>query len=344
MGKYEFIIKDKSGQILASLDSARTRSWDVYLNRPGSASFTLNVTDPKINQDILLLGNKELYIYRDQTLVWGGELVSSRSSLPPGEIQVTAKGFFDLFSKKIIGNPVTPTTYTNTDLSTIAMNLINLAQTGTNTSFGVAQGALATSRNADRTYDDFKTLKEAIEGLSNLSIQNGIDFEVDAQKQFSTWYPTRGRQRTDIVFEWGKNIMTFSESLDATNMANQVIVLGQGQGTEMLTATRNASSGIQSTYKIRQKTRSEKSVSIQSTLNDHGDKELSENQTQKQIVSLTTKGNLDPGLGSYSLGDSVRVIVKFGYINIDSYFRVYGIKVRISDEDDEDIELVFNSQ
>lgn len=341
MGLYEFIIKDKSGNILASLDSARSRSWEIYLNRAGAASFTVSLVDSKINQDLLLLGNKELYIYRSGTLVWGGELVNSRSNLPSGDIQVTAKGFLDLLSKKFIGTAASPRVFTNTDLSTILSTIISEVQTGTNASFGLVSGSLATSRNADRSYE-YKNVKEAIEGLSNLNIINGIDFEFDAQKQFSTFYPKKGRDRDDIVFEYGRNIISFSESLDASDMANQIIVLGEGQGTEMFTSTRDANAGIQSAYKIRQKVISFKDVNKTATLNDHGDLELSNNQTQKQIISLTTKGNLEPGLGSYVVGDSVRVIVRFGYMNINSLFRVYGIKVRISDEDDEDIELIFN--
>lgn len=341
MGLYEFIIKDKAENILTSLDTVRNRAWEVYLNRAGSASFALHLAHPKVNQDLLLLGNKELYIYRNGTLVWGGELINSRSELPSGNVQIIAKGFLDLLSKKYIGTSASPRVFSNTDLSTILSTIISEVQTGTNSSFGLTSGSLATSRNADRSYE-YKNVKEAIEGLSNLNIIDGVDFEFDAQKQFSTFYPKKGRTRDDIVFEYGKNIISFSESLDASGMANEVIVLGEGQGTEMTTATRDASFDIQSSYKIRQKVISLKDINKVSTLNDHGDQELTENQTQKQIVSLKTKGNLEPGIGSYAVGDSVRVIVKYGYMNIDSYFRIYGIRVQISDEDDEDIELIFN--
>lgn len=343
MGLYEFIIKDKAGNTIATLDSARNRSWEVYLNRSGSASFNVNLSDPKLNQDTLLLGSKELYIYRDGVLVWGGELSYSRSNLITGEMLVTAKGFFDLLSKKITGTSASPRTFSSTDLSQIAWTLIDEAQTGSNASFGITQGTLATSRNADRSYE-YKTVKEAIEGLTNLNIQQGIDFEIDANKQFSTFYPQKGTQKGDIVFEYGRNIIDLGETLDATDMANQVIVLGEGQGSELITVTRDSGGSTQTDYKIRQKTVSFKDVNQTATLNDHGDKELSLRQTQQQIVSLKTKGDLDPQVGSYVVGDSVRVIARFGFMNIDSFFRIYGIKVKVSDQDEEEIELIFNPQ
>lgn len=343
MGLYEFIIKDKSGNVVASLDSATQRSFEVYLNKSGSAGFTISPTDPKVTQDLLLLGNKELYIYRAGTLVWGGELGYRKTDVADGRegIMVTAKGFFDLLSKKIIGSAATPKIYTNTDAGQIAWDIINTVQTGTNASFGISAGSIPASVNRDRTYE-FKNVKDAIEGLSSLNINNGFDFEIDANKQFSVFYPRKGLDKSDLVFEYGKNILSFSETLDATDMANEILVLGSGNGSEMITSVRDSNATTQSQYKIRQKVLSFKDVIETATLNDNGDKELALRQVQQQIISLKTKGNLEPFYGSYVVGDSVRVKINYGIISIDTLFRIYGIKVKISDEDDEDIELVFN--
>jgi len=214
MKVYEFVIKDKAGNKIATLDAAQDRSFELYLNRSGAASFSLHPLDSKVTADLLLLGNKELYIYRYGVLVWGGELTyrSTNADDKSSKTTVNAKGFFDLLDKKILGSPSSPFSYTNTDLSTIAWNAINTAQTGTNASFGITQGSLATSRNADRTIDSFKTVKEIIEGLSNLNVQNGIDFDIDANKQFSTYYPQKGKILTDVVFQWGSNIISFIEN------------------------------------------------------------------------------------------------------------------------------------
>ena len=344
MGKYEFIIKDKNGSVVALLDSCRDRWFELYLNKSGAAGFTVSPKDPKITQDILLLGNKELYVYRNGSAVWGGELVYRRTDIATDRESaiVTAKGFFDLLSKKVVGSAASPRVFSNTDAGQIALTLINEAQTGTDASFGITQGSIQTSVSRDRTYE-YKTVKEAIEGLSSLNINNGFDFEIDANKQFSVFYRRKGQDKTDVVFEWGRNIISFGEVLDATDMANQVIMLGAGTGPEMITAIRNTQiAGVQSTYKIRQKTLSYKDVIETATLNDHGDKELTLRQVQNQIISLKTKGNVEPAFGSYVVGDSVKVKIKYGYLSIDALYRIYGIRVRISDEDDEDIELIFN--
>ena len=346
MKVYEFIIKDKSGNVLDILDGALDRSFSLYLNKSGDASFSLNPLDPKATGDSLLLGNKELYIYRYGVLVWGGELTYRNTTVDDksGKVTVNAKGFFDLLSKKIVGSPSSPLTYSATDLSDIAWDVIDTAQTGTNADLGIDQGSLAVSRDADRTIDDFKTVKDVIEGLSNLRVADGIDFDIDENKQFSTYYPQKGAILEDVVFEWGVNIVSFQEVQDSTDMANQVIVLGEGQGSEMLTATRDSSiADIQSTYKIRQKTISHKDVSIQATLEEHGDKELEKKQTQQQILTFKTKGNLAPEYGAYKIGDQVRVKIDHGIVQIDSYYRIVGIKVKIGDGDTEEIDFTLNS-
>ncbi len=343
MRLYEFIIKDKSGKVLALLDGARDRWFEIILNKSGAAGFTISTKDPKVSRDLFLLGNKELYIYRAGVLVWGGELCYSRVDLSAEseQIMVTAKGFFELLAKRFVGTSANPRVFSNTDAGQIAWTIINESQTQTDGDFGITQGTIQTSKNRDRTYE-YKNLKEAIEGLSSLNIKDGFDFEISPDKKFSVFYPRKGRDRNDIVFEWGVNILSFFETLDATDMANRVIVLGEGQGSEMKTSTRNAISTIQSAYKIREKLLMYKDVKEQATLDDHGDKELSVKQVQQQIIGLKTKGNLEPPFGAYTIGDSVRVRVKHGLLDIDNLFRIYGIRVRIDDEDEEDIELIFN--
>src|SRR6476646_2874866 len=154
-GLYEFIIKDKVGNALSSLTCARRRSFASYLNKPGEAHFTISAHDPLVTGGMLLLGYNELYIYRAGTLVWGGELAYSRLDLSDDmeQVQVTAKGFLDLLSKRIVGTAASPRTFTDTDLVTIAQTSINESQALTNGDFGITMGATPTSRNADRTYN-----------------------------------------------------------------------------------------------------------------------------------------------------------------------------------------------
>jgi hypothetical protein len=345
MGLYDFRIKNKLGQTLATLEGATGRSFGTYLNKAGEARFSLSPTDPKLTGDLLLLGSKELTIYRAGTLVWGGELCYSRLDLSREDerMELAAKGYLDLLGKRVVGTASTPRVFENTDLVTIARTLVDETQLQPDGDFGITLGLNPTSRPADRSDYYYTNLLEAIEGLSNEKVTNGIDFEITPDKKFNCYYPTKGRELPEIVFEWGVNITSFWETLDATELANQVIVLGAGEGSSMATATRNASDYLQETYKLRQSVISEKTITGTETLEKHGDRELAEKQTHRQIIGVTVKGNVSPGFGSYAVGDRVRVKVRRGITNIDAFYRIYGIYVSITDKDEETITVIFNA-
>ncbi len=343
MGLYEFIIKDKTGRTLGRLDGATDRSFSIYLNQAGDARFTLSIHDPNVTTEMLLLGYAELYIYRSGTLVWGGELKYARADLGGDNEQVTltAKGFLDLLDRRIVGTATIPRVFANTDLSTIARTLITETQALTNGNFGITLGTNPTSRIANRTYS-YENLKEAIHDLTNETWDDAIDVEMTPDKVFNCYYPQKGRVLAEAVFEWGINIASCWQILDATQMSNQVIALGSGEGNGMTVATRDADIYLQQTYKLRQGVIAHKSVSEVATLNSHADKELSEKSAQQQFIGVTTKGDLSPTFGSYAIGDYVHVKIDRGLISADSLFRIHGISVNITDNDEETITLIFN--
>lgn len=343
MGLYEFIIKDKTGATLGRLDGATDRRYSIYLNNSGDAKFTLSIHDPNITTAMLLLGYAELLIYRGGTLVWGGELKYSRADLGGDneKVIVTAKGFLDLFDRRVVGTAITPRVFSAEDLVTIARTLITETQALTNGDFGITLGTNPTSRDADRTYS-YENLKEALKDLTNETWDDAIDIEVTPDKVFNCYYPKKGRVLTEAVFEWGVNITSCWQILDATEMSNEVIALGQGEGNAMVTATRDSNAYLQETYKLRQGVINHKSVSDVATLNSHADKELFEKEAQQLFVGVTIKGDLSPVFGTYAVGDYVNVKIKRGLVDVFGLYRIYGIEVDITDEDEETITLIFN--
>jgi hypothetical protein len=344
---YEFQIADKDGNLLATLDGATERFFTFYLNKPGEAHFSLPVTDPKLTADLLMPGQKELKIRRAGSLVWGGEIITTRATLDTDSevIEVTAKGYLDLLSHRVVGTtPGVPVSYPDSwDLSDIAHDLIEQTQTLTYGDLGITSGLTPVSRPAERTYDMKNLYEDALMGLSNNNVQNGIDFEITPDKTFNTYYPYKGRELTNVVFDWGVNIMSFTELRSAAEMANQVIALGAGEGEDTLIAIEDASADIQEEYRLRQKILSHKDVSISDTLVEHALNHLSLNALQSQVISLKTKGNVFPGYGAYEVGDFVRVRVARGLIAVDGVYRIQGIEVKVGQGDAEDITLVLSS-
>jgi hypothetical protein len=342
-GLYELIIKDKVGNTLASLSGATDRWWGKELNKPGSAGFSLSPLDRQLTADLIRPGQKELFIYRGGVLVWGGEIQTRRTDVggqDAGTIAVTAKGFLALMGYKVIGTIASPRTFSNEDLSTIADTIRSETQTGTNEDLGVEAGALATSRDGDRTYK-YENARQALEGLSNSRVIDGIDIDVDANKQLSASYPGKGHDLEDVVFEWGVNITSYSYIDDATELANRIVVVGKENGASTPVVVRDGPTFLQEDYGVRVDVISRSGVTDTTTLAEWGDKELEKRQQGRQILGLRTKGNQAPLLGSYDVGDRVRVRIKYGIDDIDGLYRITAINVRITDTDEEDVELQF---
>lgn len=65
------------------------------------------------------------------------------------------------------------------------------------------------------------------------TLANGMDFDVVVKpdkRTFRTWFPRRGND-TDVVLEWGGDIVNYTVDLDGTQISTSVILQNDGQGS-----------------------------------------------------------------------------------------------------------------
>lgn len=338
-GLYSFEIVDSSGGLVALLDKARGRTFTVTRNRPGFATFTLSVDDPKATKDILKIGVNELRIKRGNRYLWGGQLARIETQLEgeSGTVYVTAHGFLELFAKRFTASS---RAFTATDAGTIASTLVAEAQkTGGSydpvKDFGVRDGTIQTSVNRDRSYE-YKEVKDALIQLSE--VKNGFDFEVTYDKKLNVFYPRQGQLKSELVLRYPGNIQKLSLPTDTHDLVNQVIVRGSGFGASQPVATRNDTPS-QSGYKLRQAIVDYPDVSETVTLEEHGDEILRVQAVPIEIPELTLFGNQDPHIGDFWIGDSVRVKANKGLVQIDNDYRVDQVSVGVDENDVETVSL-----
>lgn len=235
------------------------------------------------------------------------------------ETTVTSRGFFSLLLKRIVSSL---TQYSGQDMSDIAWDLISDTQALTYGDFGITRGADPTTVNRDRTYQVGDIIAEAVQKLSNNNILDGFDFDVNHQKQFNVFYPTKGTSRPNVRLEYGHNIQTFSvRKTGILSMCNQVTVFGQDQGGEMPMEVRNADNAYKSAYFLLQDTLSEKDVSVAQTLQDKGDEYLEDNKTPRKEIDLTVEYEA-PDFATYDVGDTLPVKISKGSVSIDDNYRL----------------------
>ena len=155
--------------------------------------------------------------------------------------------------------------------------------------------------------------------MSANEVKDGYDFDVDADKKFNIYYP-KGTTR-NIYLEEDFNINTYQISKTFIDcMVNQVIVIGSGVDEDnQLVVTRDASNTYKEAFFLLQDVLNESDVSVQTTLEDKGDKHLDIYQAPRLTIYLTCRYD-EPIFNNYAVGDWLNVVIPS--YDINSSYRV----------------------
>jgi hypothetical protein len=339
--KWKFIIKDDSGNRVASLVNARKRWFTQRLNDGSEAGFILDADDDNCNSTILNLGVNELYIYYKEVLMWGGQLVSAKKIASGDDIywEVFAKDWVSLFSKRFVGIDE-PLEYTTTDAGEIAWDLIDTTQNEVYGDFGVTEGTIEASITRSPVYDR-KNILEAIKELSNQGDEAsadtwGFDFEITPEKVFNVYYPYMGTVREGVVFRYPGNCENFEALVDSWTIVNNEWGFGKHwTGNDAVVERSDATS--QATYKRREKLKSYSDVSVLAFLQDMVWQDIQWLKEPSQIIRFDTRVDEKVKITDYNVGDGVVVVNdKF---DIDELLWVFERKVEIDENDELNVRL-----
>jgi hypothetical protein len=341
MSEYKYILWDfRTGQ-KEILPEALNRSYSYQLNRAGKASFSLPLTTERLQRFPLYIGVTRLLIYRADKLIWAGVIweITEDAQDDEGAVNVQCTEIFHILSEK----RYTSNTYTSTDAGQIAWGLINTTQGLTGGDLGITQGTIEATQNRDRTYLDEKVGEKIIQLTE---VINGFDFEITPSIKVNTLgvfnvYSKRGSTLNTFGLEYGEglrnNIQSWSRKRTLSDMFNSVIVEGEGYGDIALKSTQTDNSMITAVGLLEGRVQ-EKSVNQQTTLDTKAQEFIRVRKTEQFIYDITLNNAYDD-FGKYDVGDIVPVKIKYGYLDINTTMRIYGIDVRVSDSGEEVIKL-----
>jgi len=317
MIKYQTFLRDATGGSIYELLPISI-SFKDKLNRESTASFRFTFRQLEIVAetygtnvvDMFSSELREIYVTRNDVKIFYG-VVSDVSADPQqdGNIGFTVKAvsFFGMFGKRIVGIPVT--TYTATDAGAIAWDLIDDSQNSDSpySDWGITQGSITTSVNRDRTYK-FDNIKDAIIKLSNENLDNGFDFEIDTNKDFNVYYPTKGSSKPNIIFD-ERNLSGWSWTKPVfLQLTNKVYSLGESQGESPLYETRTAGTSYRTPFGTLEGVIKEDSIKVAATLQAKGDLHLE--LYREPIVKFTARhfdSETAISWSDYDLGDTIKV-------------------------------------
>jgi hypothetical protein len=343
MSEYKYILWDyRTGQ-KEIFPEVMNRQYSYQLNRAGKASFTLPITVERLQRFDIYLGVTRLLIYRENALIWAGVVWEVNEGVSDdGDVTIQCTEIFHILSEK----RYTSNTYTATDAGTIAWGLINTTQGLTGGNLGITQGTIETTQNRDRAYYD-ELIGEKIIQLTE--VINGFDFLITPSIKINTLgvfnvYAKRGSTITDFRLEYGEglknNIQSWSRKKTVSDIFNSLIVEGEGLGDAKLKSTETDTSSINAIGLLEAR-KQEKSISQQTTLDQKADEYIRISKTEQPIYDITLN-NAYNDFGKYDVGDIVPIRIKYGYVDINTTMRIYGIDVRVSDAGEESIKLTIS--
>lgn len=347
MAKWSVEVYDPNGDRVADISGkALTRRIVKTRNRSDTISLQYDLDDIKklcatigIDAFTLFAANQnEVRVKRDGTVISAGEIAEGEPVIDEDNrtISIQVVGWFDYFGAREVDSAVS---FAATDAGDIAWSLINTAQARQYGDYGVTQGYIQPSVNRDRSYDSHKNIKDAIIQLSE--VEQGFDFEITWDKKFNVFYPKQGSRRDDIILTYPGSIRKIRYKRTGIGMANEITARGAGTGEDTFqqTAIDEVSA---SAYHLRQKTVDFSDVSVEATLLEHANEELTFAAKFTDVPTVVLDSAKAPPFGSYGLGDELRINVTkdleiFGTVN--DYFRIDSMQIDLDENNNEDITL-----
>jgi hypothetical protein len=312
------------------------------LNDPGTATITaaLNTSKLKIPELAPLL--QSIFVLRDGVPVWGGILWAYSMDVANNAVTLSCSGFTSLLNRRRMR---ATKKYVSTDQALIVKDIVDTAQAISGGDMLIDTSPIvAVGRTRDRTYYDYerKNIGEAIEQLSD--VRDGFDYAIRPAyvagvltRRMTVNYPNTGR-KTTIVLDAGSNVDLLTATSDATQMTTVQHVKGEGDGADALLVTAT-NAPLLNVYPMVENLYVANDVKITATLDDYAQRGLDLGKRPVIIPTVNLDGGVEPRIGSYTVGDQVRVRAAYGLLDIDDTFRITSAKVTVADVGSETVTL-----
>jgi hypothetical protein len=236
----------------------------------------------------------------------------------------------------------------------VAQTLVTNMQTATNGNIGIIVPSNTSGVTISKTYYSYE-LKTVFSALQDLSKSNaGFDFNIQVSydanrnptKTLNTAYPRYGKvySATDLtiaVLSLPGNILEYHYPEDGSQTANTLYAVGAGSNEGKLISTYTDAAKITSGWPL---------LEMQTNYSDITDGTLLGNLAIGQVnavsyppttMQVTIATYIDPILGSYEVGDDIRVIITDDRFptGLDTYYRLVAYNVTVGENGPERVTL-----
>lgn len=306
----------RTGQVLDEF-SLQGVTMDMKLNDWGNLNGTVALNQSgKDNQDIIdatTPGKNFIVVERNGVPIWDGIIWTRTYAAQSNTLQMSARGIETYFEKVIINSDVSWTDY---EQRNIMRELVNTMQADPLTNLGLAvPGAFgdAVLRTISVMATEFKTYASVISSIADGV--DGFDWTVSTHKdtdgtyerELRIGYPTLGSITDGLTFDFPGGVTNYYETESMTDAGTQVIAIGSGEGSDMLTSTYTNTELTNNDWLRFDTIHSRKDITSLSALNSIAEQQGFLRRAPMTFFKVQVMGDRDPIFGSYGLGDQASV-------------------------------------
>lgn len=314
----------------AEVSAVDSVTFTEVLNGPGSFKATIPLLQPDLytlTASMILPPNAIFAVEKDDVLVQAGWVWAHDYNVNDGVVGIAGEGVLSVLRRRVYRRAGTFLAASGWEQEEIAWDIINWSQTQYRGNLGITDRHTPSNVFRDRIYNLYERryIGEMIEELAK--VDNGFDFRFTPHWTagpnstigwwFDTTYPATGRT-TDLAFQLGANADVPSATLDGTNIAYTVDVLGQGQGSYMPLNTQWNMAALSGNI-LLDDVISQGNISDTATLEAYAKRRLTRGSAPISIPKI----DVDPGLlGTIVIGDRVSVDAEYGLLSLSGQYRV----------------------
>lgn len=317
-------------------------SFGYVLNAPGSFEAKVPLTNAQALESNFRPGQREIKVYRNNDLVWGGYLWQTSVNVRDQEVHVVGEGYYSRLRKRFVMGDLI---YENPGLpqEEIAWKLIKHTQdqspiTGSpggwiGSTYGdlnMSEGAnpYTTVRERDYCAAQHPNIADSIDELTQMD--DGFDFCITptpgltSDKVFRTFSPRKNH--TTAVQLTGANSMTLDYDIDASDTVTRMTTIGSGDCNPP-DDDRTSINSIQNFGLLQDVL--EVQFSDLAQVQAHGKEEIRNRNSARWQATVEFAEARGPAWGSFDIGDTVKVIANKGFASFSQDMRVLEMNVSL---------------
>lgn len=362
------------GLITRELNSATARKVTFNLTDESSASVTIDGWDQAAREIVEL--STDLYVFRranpslPRKLLYRGRIGKTADTLNDSghQVAVPSVDYRGLLKRRLLMTGFTTipsgnSTYvagdstgngrgqrwTQIDQMVIAWDLIDGVQRLANGDMGIANGeGQSSGKLRDRTFQMGESIGDLIDNLSE--VVDGFDWDItptyDASGglglQLDRWFPGRGIQRNEVLayLPSGANVQSVQRQVDSSDFANAIRLKGRApestgsvQGVEPSPVERYSTPGAEGRWDKM----FDEDVTTAAGMADRADWRITDSSLIQPSYTVVLKPGVWRGPDHFFLGDTVKLVIQSGRLNVDTDLRVQTIDIDIDENGDETV-------